>query len=77
MLMLEKRKVEWKEEGVLCEKEFDDLAQAMAWAKQLNLFVTITGGECDIVGIFGVDSIKDGKCPDGIDYTWVKRRRAK
>jgi hypothetical protein len=28
----------------------------------------------EIVGRFGADSIKDGKCPDGVDYTWMKRR---
>jgi hypothetical protein len=28
----------------------------------------------DQVGNPGVDSIKDGKTPDGEEYTWVKRR---
>jgi len=28
-----------------------------------------------IDGIFGVDTIKDGKCPDGIDYDWNKKSR--
>ncbi len=56
------------------EREFDNLTPAMDWAKTLSEFVTITGGEHDIVGKFGVDSIEDGKCPDGVDYTWKKRR---
>ena len=54
--------------------EFDDLTQAMAWAKVLEKFVTIKINGMELVGIFGADSIKDGKCPDGVDYTWKKRR---
>ncbi len=50
------------------------LDEAMHTAKVLNEFVTITGNGIEIVGMFGADSIKDGKCPDGIDYTWKKRR---
>jgi len=50
------------------------LAEAMNLAKHMNEFVTIKGLEFEIVGIFGADSIKDGKCPDGVDYTWKKRR---
>jgi hypothetical protein len=55
-------------------KEFATLDLAMDHAKTMNEFVSITGNGFEIVGMFGVDSIKDGKCPDGIDYTWVKRR---
>jgi hypothetical protein len=47
----------------------------MAFAKELNVFVTIQGGEFEIVGLFGVDSIKDGKCPDGVKYDWNKASR--
>ena len=53
---------------------FETLNEAMSKAKELNEFVTITDGTMEIVGKFGVDTIKDGKCPDGIDYTWMKRR---
>jgi len=56
------------------ETEFPSLDLAMEFAKGLNRYVTITGGGMEIVGIFGADSIKDGKCPDGVDYTWKKRR---
>lgn len=63
-------KVKWKEE----EKEFANLELAMAFAKELNVFVAITGNGFEVVGMFGVDSIKDGVCPDGVDYTWMKRR---
>ena len=68
-------KVIWKDsDGVVCEKGFEGLAPAMDWAKELNKFVTIAGNGMEIVGLFGADSIKDGKCPDGVDYTWMKRR---
>jgi hypothetical protein len=51
------------------------LAEAMNLAKHMNEFVTIKGKDFEIVGKFGVDSIKDGVCPDGIDYDWKKRRK--
>jgi hypothetical protein len=54
--------------------EFEDLTQAMAWAKVLGEFVTIKINGMELVGKFGADGIKDGKCPDGVDYTWMKRR---
>lgn len=50
------------------------LDEAMLWAKKMNEFVTITGNGMEIVGMFGADTIKDGKCPDGVAYTWMKRR---
>lgn len=56
------------------EVEFDTLTQAMDWAKELGEFVTINVNGMELVGVFGADSIKDGKCPDGVDYTWMKRR---
>ncbi len=55
--------------------EFPNLDLALAFAKELNVFVTIQGGEFEIVGLFGVDSIKDGKCPDGVKYDWNKASR--
>ena len=67
--------VEWKDaDGVVCEKEFEGLTPAMDWAKCLEKFVTISGNGMEIVGVFGADTINDGKCPDGVDYTWKKRR---
>jgi len=57
------------------ETEFATLDLAMAHAKTLDVFVTIKGGEFEIVGMFGVDTIKDGKCPDGVAYDWNKASR--
>jgi hypothetical protein len=56
------------------QQDFESLDQAMAYARGLGEFVTITGNGMEIVGVFGADSIRDGKCPDGVDYTWMKRR---
>jgi len=55
--------------------EFTDLDLAMAYAKTVAEFVTIKGNEFEIVGVFGVDSVKDGKCPDGVAYDWNKESR--
>ena len=55
--------------------EVHTLDEAMKWAKSMNEFVTITGSEFEIVGMFGVDAVKDGKCPDGVTYDWNKASR--
>ena len=51
------------------------LDEAMHTAKVMNEFVTITGLDFEIVGMFGVDTVKDGLCPDGIAYDWNKASR--
>ena len=55
--------------------EFESLAEAMEFAKTLDRFVTIEGPDFEVCGVFGVDSIKDGVCPDGIAYDWNKASR--
>ena len=57
------------------EKEFLTLDLAMAHAKALNVFVTIKGNEFEVCGKFGVDSVSDGVCPDGVAYDWNKASR--
>lgn len=57
------------------ETSFAGLDLAMAHAKMLNRFVTISGQGFEVVGIFGVDSVADGKCPDGVAYDWNKSSR--
>lgn len=57
------------------EKNFDTLNQAMSYAKTLNKFVTIKGDAFEVCGLFGVDSVRDGKCPDGVAYDWNKASR--
>ena len=51
------------------------LDEAMHTAKVMNEFVTITGLDFEIVGMFGVDTVKDGLCPDGIAYDRNKASR--
>ena len=53
---------------------FPTLDLAMQAAKNVGFFVIIKGQDFEVCGLFGVDSIRDGKCPDGVDYTWMKRR---
>jgi len=57
------------------DAEFVDLASAMNHAKLLNEFVTIVGPDFEICGMFGVDSVKEGKTPDGHAYEWNKASR--
>lgn len=54
---------------------FDDLATAMEAAKYIDEFVTIKGSDFEVCGIFGVDSVVDGKTPDGVVYDWNKASR--
>ena len=41
-----------------------------------NRFVTMVSEMANSVGKPGVDSVKDGKTPDGHDYEWSKSHRA-
>jgi hypothetical protein len=56
-------------------ERFITLNEAMIFAKSLGTFVTIKGPDLEVVGKFGVDSIVDGKCPDGVTYDWNKASR--
>jgi hypothetical protein len=51
------------------------LNEAMSFAKTVGMFVTIKGPDFEVCGMFGVDSVKDGICPDGIAYDWNKASR--
>jgi hypothetical protein len=62
------------QEGLLRGKSAD-LATALEMAKYVNEFVTITDGVLEIVGMFGVDSVEQGTCPDGVAYDWNKASR--
>lgn len=71
-------KVVWKDTaGRGCEEEVKDLSEAMAFAKELGILVTINGSGMEIVGVFGADSINNGKLPNGDHYSWYKRRYVK
>lgn len=51
------------------------LDEAMRTAKAMNEFVTIKSSDFEVCGIFGVDTVTDGLCPDGIVYDWNKASR--
>jgi hypothetical protein len=71
-------KVKWKDTaGRGCVEAVNDLSEAIAFATELGIPVTINGGGMEIVGIFGADSINNGVLPNGAPYTWYKRRYVK
>ena len=59
----------------LARAPLDNLKERQYNSRMYKVFVTIQGGEFEIVGLFGVDSIKDGVCPDGVKYDWNKASR--
>ena len=65
----------YKVKGKTVTIDVTTLAEAMHTAKVLNEFVTISGPEFEVCGMFGVDSVQEGKCPDGVAYDWNKASR--
>jgi hypothetical protein len=53
----------------------ETLDEAMAFAKTVGMFVTIKGSDFEVCGMFGVDAVSDGVCPDGVAYDWNKASR--
>jgi hypothetical protein len=54
---------------------FITLNEAMSFAKSVGTFVAIKGPDFEVVGRFGVDTVAEGKCPDGVAYDWNKASR--
>jgi len=57
----------------------DEMNAALKFMEELrkdknNQFVTFSSQISNMVGKPGVDAVVDGKTPDGVEYTWVKRR---
>ena len=65
----------FKVTGKSVEYEVLSLDEAMFLAKKMNEFVSIVGPDFEVCGMFGVDSVVDGKTPDGVAYTWNKASR--
>jgi hypothetical protein len=61
--------------GKNAEYEVYSLDDAMFLAKKMNEFVSIKGADFEVCGKFGVDSVVDGVCPDGVLYDWDKSAR--
>jgi len=57
----------------------DTLSEALrhteGWRRIGMTFVTMVSEHPDSVGRTGVDSVVDGKTPDGVAYTWNKASR--
>ena len=71
-------KVEWKDTaGRGCEEAVKDLSEALAFATELGIPVTINGGGIVLVGTFGSAGIENGLLPNGEKYSWYKRRYVK
>lgn len=47
----------------------------MTFAKLTGVFVTICGPDFEVCGVFGVDTVQDGRCLDGVAYDWNKASR--
>jgi hypothetical protein len=72
-------KVYWTDPlGTACSQDFLDLGSALAHSKFLResgrTFVTMVSENPDCVSLPGVDAVEDGCTPDGVPYTWRKRR---
>lgn len=59
----------------LALNSYDSLDEAMSFARIVGMFVTIRGPDFEVCGIFGVDTVQDGICPDGVAYDWNKASR--
>jgi hypothetical protein len=53
----------------------ETLDEAMVFAKTVGMFITIKGPDFEVCGKFGVDSVVNGMCPDGVAYDWNKASR--
>lgn len=56
-----------------------NLTSALSISEQMRrhgmVYVTIVSENPDSIGKSGVDAVVDGKLPNGLEYTWKKRRR--
>jgi len=72
-------KVYWTEDSLARSEIFEDLNEALKCSKVCRdngyTFVTLVSENLNCVGKQGVDSVVDGKLPDGNDYEWKKRRK--
>jgi microsomal dipeptidase-like Zn-dependent dipeptidase len=59
--------------------DLESLTEALSYTEGFRklgmIFVTMVSENPESVGKSGVDSIKDGLCPDGVAYDWNKNSR--
>jgi microsomal dipeptidase-like Zn-dependent dipeptidase len=58
-----------------CDVLSDALSVTETFRKRGMSFVTMVSENPNQIGKTGVDSVENGLCPDGIAYTWRKRRK--
>lgn len=72
-------KVYWTEDSLARSSQFIDMNEALKCVKVCRdngyTFVTMVSENPNCVGKPGVDSVVDGKLPDGSNYEWKKRRK--
>ena len=63
--------------GAACSKDYLDMVEALTEANHLRTvgraYVTMVSENPNQVGAMGVDSVEDGKLPNGDAYTWKMR----
>ena len=69
----------WTLGRLACSEQTDDMAYALKKVESLrkssaNSAICIASENPNQVGKMGVDAVVDGKTPDGMEYTWMKRR---
>ena len=69
----------WTFAGKPGMEQTGDLIQALVRLEELrntvgHSAITFACEHADQVGSMGVDSVENGMTPDGVEYTWVKRR---
>lgn len=71
-------KVYWSYAKEAHFEDFHNMSEALDKCEFLRkagrTFVTMVSENTNQVGKMGVDAVTNGKTPDGIAYTWVKRR---
>lgn len=72
-------KVYWtSQDGQACSEDYVEMVEALTQANHLRnigrAYVTMVAEHPNQVGKMGVDAVKDGKLPNGEDYTWKMRR---
>jgi hypothetical protein len=65
--------------GQACSQDYIDMVEALTLTNHLRnvgraSYVTMVGENPNQVGKMGVDSVEDGKLPNGEEYTWKMRR---
>ena len=69
---------EWDHDRSYKAEKLEDALEIVEGLRrnERNSFVTMVSENPNAVGKPGVDSVTDGKLPDGSNYTWMKRRNS-